>query len=155
MVDEIKSNLEPIAPEDMDMRSKFEEDAPKESPDDGAIETIPLREISEAKEDNKEKAQEQENFYDKILSKVKGSSSSDDDLDSPAVNDDAEIVSREKGAESKVQALLGIAEAKGVVYAVKVAKKLEDNYVLDELHDRMLGEEFHRALIQKGFIKDI
>ena len=155
MVDEIRSNLEPIAPEDLDTRGKFEEEALKEAPVENDVETVSAPEAVEMKEGAQETAQEKENFYDKILSKVKGSSTSNDDSDSQLINDDAEIVGKEKDVESRIQTLLGIAESKGVVYAVKVARKIEDNYVLDELHDRMLGEEFHKALIQKGFIKEI
>ena len=32
---------------------------------------------------------------------------------------------------------------------------MEDNYTLDEFHDRLLGEELHKALVDKGIIKEI
>ena len=44
---------------------------------------------------------------------------------------------------------------KGVVHAVKVARHLEDNYALDEFHDRMLADELHEALIKKGLIEEV
>ncbi len=46
--------------------------------------------------------------------------------------------------EEKVKNLLKIAKDKGVIYAVNVAKKMDDPYVLDRLHD---------VLTEKGFYK--
>jgi len=36
-----------------------------------------------------------------------------------------------------------------------VARHLQDNYALDEFHDRLLAQEFHDALIKKGLIEEI
>ena len=41
------------------------------------------------------------------------------------------------------------------LHAVKVARHLEDNYVLDEMHSRLLSQELHDALVKKGFLKDL
>lgn len=49
-----------------------------------------------------------------------------------------------KAPEEKIRKLLLIAEEKGVVYAVNVAKKMNDPYLLDTFHD---------ALAEKGFYK--
>ncbi|MFZ5981953.1 MAG: hypothetical protein ACOYS2_00020 [Patescibacteria group bacterium] len=165
MVDEIKSNLEPIEPSDLNLEDKFQggdESVSPSSPEEAsklpssqedvpeAVPEVAPEKFSEKKED----AGEKESFYRKILSGAKKSANSDDSADE-VTDDDLEVVKKEKEVENKIQALLGIVEARGVVYAVKVAKKLEDNYVLDELHDRMLSEKFHAALVAKGFIKDI
>ncbi len=46
--------------------------------------------------------------------------------------------------QAKVQKLLEVARQKGVIFAVKVAQKM-DPYILDTLHD---------ALVKEGFYKD-
>ncbi len=47
--------------------------------------------------------------------------------------------------EKKIEKLLELASSKGAVYAVAVAKKMDDPYVLDKLHD---------LLIEEGLSKD-
>mgnify|MGYP001591175717 CR=1 FL=1 len=46
--------------------------------------------------------------------------------------------------DQKIKKLLEIADDKGVVYAVNVAKKMDDPYILDTFHD---------ALLEKGYYK--
>lgn len=154
MVDEIKSNLEPIEESDLNLKEKFtgggikkETFAPlsaKEIKPLPAIEKIPAEE---------ERAPEKEETYAKILSKIPAvapaATTSDDDI-----KNDAQAANAEIDIESKITNLVQLAEAKGIPHAVKVARHMEDNYALDELHDRMLGEEFHNALVQKGMIKE-
>ena len=143
--------LEPITEEDLNLESKFgNPEAGKPFEEKGKIEKIvspsesePAKEIIPAEKDS---------AYDKILSKIKSgqtSNASDDD-----VKDDAQKVSEKQDAESQIQHLVDVAETKGVVYAVKVAQHLEDNYVLDMFHDRLLSVELHDALLSKGLIDE-
>lgn len=71
-----------------------------------------------------------------------------------SVADDARKTDWERNADNKVEALVRIAELKGIPHAVKVAKHLDDNYTLDEFHDRLLTEELHEALIRRGLIEE-
>lgn len=146
MPDEIKQNLESIEKNDLDLENKF-----KEKADTGEAKAENIS-MPEQKAEVKENAKEKEHFYSQILTQAKTQSAPQDDK---TVNDDAEILSREKDVEGKIQGLVNIAETKGVVHAVKVARHLEDNYVLDELHDRLLSEELHNALLKKGLIKEL
>lgn len=50
--------------------------------------------------------------------------------------------------EEKMKVLLEVAKKKGVVYAVNMAKKMNDPYILDALHD-ILAKEGH----YKDFLK--
>jgi hypothetical protein len=47
--------------------------------------------------------------------------------------------------------LLSLVETKGPEYAVRVAIKLNDYYVLDRMHDEM-SERFYDGLVAKGLI---
>jgi hypothetical protein len=92
---------------------------------------------------------EKDNTYNQILSKVKGSNVGDDE----GIKTDAEIILQKKmDAESNVQHLVDLALQKGVVHAVNVARHMDDNYVLDMMHDKMVSENFHRALMDKKLI---
>ena len=96
---------------------------------------------------------EKDSAYQKILSQLPSKSSVSNDKAN--VSADAKNISAETDYESKIIKLVAMAEHKGLVHAVKVAKHLEDNYVLDELHDRLLGDDLHAALVEKGIIKEL
>ena len=78
-----------------------------------------------------------------------------DDVNQEEVASDAEAGAQKSDAESQVQHLVDIAQQKGVMHAVRVARHMEDNYVLDAFHDSMLADELHDALMKKGMIKEI
>lgn len=144
--------LEPIEKEDLDLKNKFvgkveslKNNSPIESKEKelGKVEYA----AEESKEDMVEKKEE---TYSKILSQA----TSYKPADTENLEEDAKIVSAEKEAAVKVAKLVGLAKEKGVIYAVKVARRSEDNYTLDEFHDR-LAQELHSALAKEGLIKNI
>ncbi len=152
MVDEIKSNLEPIEESDLNLENKFVKggagtekaegvDMPENIP-----ETAPAPEVPERKEG----AMEKDSAYAKILAKIKSTATAARD----DVASDAKTAGEETDYESKIVKLVEIAETKGVAHAVKVAQHLEDNYMLDELHDRLLAQDLHDALVKKGMIME-
>lgn len=153
MVDEIKSNLEPIEESDLNLENKFVKGGAETKKADGAgipeniPEAIPTQETPERKEG----AMEKDSAYNKILAKMKTASSA---VHSDVLTD-AKAASEETDYESKIVKLVEIAETKGVAHAVKVAQHLEDNYTLDELHDRLLAEDLHNALVKKGMIREV
>ena len=154
MGDEQKINLEKI--DDADLRSEkqiFQRRSCRRK--EGAapalpkteVETVPTPETAERKEGVMEK----DDAYAKILANAKTSATSA----KSDVSADAKNLSEEVDYESKITKLVTIAESQGVLHAVKVARHLEDNYVLDELHDRLLGEDLHDALVKKGMITEV
>lgn len=50
--------------------------------------------------------------------------------------------------EKKIKKLLALAKSKGVIYAVNVAKKMDDPYVLDLLHDILAQEGYYKKFIK-------
>ena len=56
--------------------------------------------------------------------------------------------------EGQVKKLTFLAFEKGIKHSIKVARSLNDAYLLDELHDRLRGE-LHQELVGKGKLKDI
>lgn len=148
--------LEPIDESDLDTKQQFtgSAEASKKAAETG----VSKEEQSEAsakieKENPREVAKaEKDSSYNKILSKVKTqpqAQSSDDD-----VKTDAKKASEKTDLDSRVVSLVDLAMNKGVVHAVKVAQHLEDNYVLDMFHDKLMADELHDALLKKGLIKE-
>ena len=144
----MKSNLEPIEDNDLDFEARFRRPAndnfqEKEIPIHAAEKEMPT-EVSSAENDS---------AYGKILSKVQAQI--DDDVNQDELSQDAQALAQKTDAQSRVSYLIDIAGQKGVVYAVKVARQMEDNYVLDNFHDKLLGSELHDALVARGMIKEL
>jgi hypothetical protein len=149
-----KPNLEPIEEGDLNLREKFSnekelspEKAENFPPKTASVEFAPRPEGSFEK---KESQMEREQTYAKILAQSTNPTLSTDE----DVSQDAELTMKEKDAESKVNNLVSLAETKGVAHAVKVARHMEDNYILDEFHDKLLSSELHDFLAKKGLIKE-
>lgn len=144
--------LEPIEDADLDLKAKLtSENLPKTVmglPKEKKAEMIIQPEVGPGR---KEGSAEKEKTYSKILSKIKTHTRPIDD----EIASDAKTASDEDSAQNKVEKLVQLAMHKGVVHAVKVARHLEDNYILDEFHDRLMVQEFHDALVKKGLIKEI
>lgn len=62
----------------------------------------------------------------------------DDDLKAEAVEKAKRI--QTLGEEEKIEHLLGITKDKGIAFAVKVAKQMNDPFVLDTFHDILVKE---------------
>ena len=141
--------LEPIEEKDLDLESKFKAGkaeahfSEKEKPELKIEEKKPPEIVSGEKEET----------YEKILSKVQSHGA--ESHKGETIKNDAKNFMQKTDAESQIQHLVDVAMEKGVVYAVKVAKHLEDNYVLDMFHDKLLADELHDALLKKGLIKEL
>lgn len=51
--------------------------------------------------------------------------------------------------DQKLKKLLELAKEKGVIFAVQVAKKMNDPYLLDTLHDILAKEGYYQNFIKK------
>jgi hypothetical protein len=138
MPDEKVSHLETVGTEDFNTKQKFKP---------GAVE-MEKPAVFESQAEQKETKSESEALYQKILSTAQQSQAVTDDR---GVTSDAQAVSQKTDADSQVQQLVDLALTKGVVHAVKVAKKLGDFYVLDKVHDE-LTSRFYEALVEKGLV---
>lgn len=145
----IKSNLEPIEESDLDLEGKIK----RGSVDFSREETSPFANI-EQEFPQEVSSTEKDDAYGKILSKVQTTQFSDE-FDQTIIASDAKTGFEKMDAQSQVQHLVDIAGQKGVVHAVKVAQHMQDNYILDTFHDRMLADDLHDALVSKGMIEEI
>jgi len=67
------------------------------------------------------------------------------------IDSDAVAVSQATDAASVVSQLVGLAQVKGVAHAVEVARKLDDFYILDTMHDE-LADKLYDGLRAKGLV---
>lgn len=141
MSEEKSINLEPIEEKDLNTETKF-----KEGVLDGGVEKL-----FEGAEKAPEKIAEGESDYQKILSEVKQASGAGND---PEVKSDAAKVSEFQDADSQIQHLVQLALDKGIAHAVKVARHL-DYYSLDKLHDILLTDELHKALVERKLLPEV
>lgn len=156
------SNLEPIEEGDLNLKDKFlggtKPENILEKKGEPAISGVKKTEkvetplAPEKTVERKEGQAEKDAAYAKIVSMTTVSAEPSKEEEVAA---DARIASTEQDAEGKILNLVKLAEVKGLPHAVKVAKHLEDNYVLDEFHDRLLADELHKALVEKGLVKEI
>jgi hypothetical protein len=140
--------LEPIEEKDLDTAAKFGVKA-----EAGSVEH-PKDSVEAGKEKATEViSAEKDQAYQNILSKVQTQAPTVDP--SANVANDAKEASEKMDAESQIKHLVELASQKGVVHAVKVARHLESNYILDSFHDKLLSEELHKALLEKGLIQEL
>ena len=111
---------------------------------------VPTAEGPEAPETVSERV---EGKYHELLSRVTPATpspvNSDDDEHSAVL--DAKHIGALTDEASKVQKLLDLAQTKGVVHAVKVARSLRNYYVLDTMHDELSGK-LYQGMLEKGLI---
>lgn len=100
-------------------------------------------------------SEKEEGKYQELLDKVAPTKTATTSDDQAITEEDVILDAKHIGAltdeESKVQKLLDLASAKGVVHAVKVARSLKDYYALDQMHDA-LANKLYEGLLEKGMI---
>ena len=121
--------------------------------DDHGQETDIEKELSPSPEklaefdDVKETIPGQEAISKEELMKEVENMDSDDSLNMQAQSQAQDIKSLEE--EKKLKKLLDLARAKGVIYAVNVAKKMDDPYVLDKFHDLLAEQGYYKKFMKE------
>jgi len=146
-----KYNLEPIEESDLNLEGKLQHGSVGFSGNENNLESAPIV-ATEREKPQEISAGEKDSSYGKILSKVQ---TQNDDVNQEEISVDSKIGAQKSDAESQIQHLVDIAQQKGVLHAVKVARHMESNYILDTFHDRILADELHDALVKKGMIPEI
>lgn len=143
---------EPIAGRETDQKPEGEVFSSEQSAQEGVLEVFPL-ETREARETVAEKKEAQgEGTYQEILAKATTGSAASASTDEDVIADAHNISVALLDEESKIQKVLDLAETKGVVHAVKVARTLDDYYALDQVHDA-LANKLYEGLLVRGLIQ--
>jgi len=97
-----------------------------------------------------EKAPEKESSYEKIVSdglrREIELMDVDDNLKKQAEQKANQI--HALADDDKLKKLLVIAKEKGLVFAIKVAKSMNDPFILDTLHDALAKEGFYKDFVE-------
>ena len=67
----------------------------------------------------------------------------------------AKNIANIEDAEEQIGKLVDLAKHENPFLAIKVAKHLDNNYVLDSVHDELLEEKTRKILIEKGLLKEL
>lgn len=92
------------------------------------------------------------NVQTSAQSRSKPASISDEDS-ATAISADIKKI-KDLDVSRQVKILTALAFEKGIRHSIKVARGLNDAYLLDELHDKLVGE-LHDELVKKGKLKEI
>ncbi|MFA5925733.1 MAG: hypothetical protein WC831_02260 [Parcubacteria group bacterium] len=159
--------LEPIEKEDVDLKGKFtgQRESAVPSPEKNlikeekiaTIETPGKKEIEPAGPEKETGAEVQEEKISEKIETARKTISTHKPGTAAAITDDAKTIAGITEYEKKVEKLVELALQKGPEHAIKVAQHMDsnDNYTLDELHDRMIEDDLRKQLVQKGMLKDL
>ena len=106
------------------------------------------REIVERQEQQEQAA---EHAQQKI--KQKTATSSSDDESREEIKKQTQEIMNIQDADQQVEKIIELATRKGPYFAIKIAQKLDDNLVLDEVHDELVEDKVRKVLINKGLFK--
>ena len=77
------------------------------------------------------------------------------ELENSHIDNDAKIKASSEadvllnlGKKEKIEKLLHFAKTKGVIFSVHVAKKMEDPFLLDALHDALVKEGYYKNFLK-------
>lgn len=114
-----------------------------------------LEEISSPERDQEKKKEVMEAISQKGGAGKKDDSSDGGDQEDSTIQIHAEDISKIKDVEQQIDKLVKLAIQKDPFTAMKVAKSLDENYILDRTHDELVEEKTREALINKGLLKNI
>ena len=100
-----------------------------------------IEEVIEAEPSTEKEAPQESVDHRKIKAQIENTLL-DDDVKMQAQASAGDLQSLE--TKGKIEKLMQIAKEKGVVYAVAVAKKMNDPFILDTLHDMLAQEGYYR-----------
>jgi len=76
----------------------------------------------------------------------------DEDKKQEIMEDSKSIALMDEG--KRIQTLVTLALEKGIMHSIEVANSLKDPYILDMLHDKLIGE-LHDKLVKENKLKDL
>lgn len=126
---------------------------PMENVPTGVAEGAPMATQVESEVKPEAKSEVVETNFSDILSSASASGATTIPVDPVAVSVDAATVGQTMDVESRISQLMELATVKGVAHAVSVARKLNDFYILDKMHDD-LADKFYQALHDKGLLDE-
>lgn len=108
-------------------------------------ENLPIKESIEVISQEKENGEKEKNLTREEIKELREKieqADLDDSLTTQAESHANDLNSLKE--EQKLKKLLEIAKEKGIIFVVGVVKKMDDPYLLDILHDRLVREGYYK-----------
>jgi hypothetical protein len=107
------------------------------------------------KQDEKKVEQVIERSGEKLQQKTSSTTSSDDSDDTSNVNSDIEYhidEMKKLDVDDQVDHLVRVATQKSPILAMSIARHLQDNYILNEVHSDLTEDKIRNILDEKGLL---
>lgn len=79
----------------------------------------------------------------------------EDEAEKAAVKKHAEEIYAITDPAQQIEKIIQLATTRDPYYAVKVAQHLDDNYILNEVHDGLVEDKVRLELIKRGLLEEI
>lgn len=127
-----------------------------EKSEDGSAVENNLENISSPESDQEKKKEVMEAIQQKGNSGSDNDDDEDDDEEGHAIiHSHAKDIYEIKDIEQQIEKLVQLAVEKSPFIAIKVARHLDENYVLDQVHDKLVEDKTRKILIEKGLLESI
>ena len=107
---------------------------------------------------NKEEIKRQEKFSEVAKTATQRPAAKDegddDDEKKQQARQHAKEIAGIDDAEIQVDKVIELATNKDPYFAIKVAQHLDDNYLLDQVHDELVEDKVRSVLIEKGLLEE-
>ncbi len=115
---------------------------------------------------NKEKVQKSENALEKVherltdkpqpsTAKEVASQKEEKEKQKDYVKFQAKDISSIENPEDQIMKIVDLASKKDPYFAIKVAKHMDNNYILDRVHDNLIEDQVRDVLVKKGLLEEI
>lgn len=96
----------------------------------------------------------EEKKIEESRNKIKKAIPKSSDSNKAEIGRHAKEVAGLQDADQQIERLVALAQEKDPFLAIKVAQHLDNNFVLDQLHDGLLEENIRKVFVEKGFLKE-
>lgn len=117
------------------------------------------KELHEVIKQNQEEIKRQEHVSEVAEHKARQDAAVEEEIDDAdkkkEVRHHAEGIQEIDNAEEQIDKIVTLASSKDPYFAIKVAQHLDDNFVLDQVHDELIEDQVRSVLVEKGLLEEI
>ncbi|MEA1926020.1 MAG: hypothetical protein U9M90_02100 [Patescibacteria group bacterium] len=115
-----------------------------------------LNDIAQKNQEMVKKQEQQEQVAEHVQQKIKQQTAASDDGDDESkeeIREQTQEIMSIQDADQQIEKIIELATRKDPYFAIKIAQKLDDNFILDEVHDELIEDKVRKVLVSKGLLK--
>lgn len=112
-----------------------------------------LHGIAQKNQEMIKRQEQQEQAAEHAKQKVKQQTATSDDESKEEIKKQTQEIMNIQDADQQIEKIIELATRKDPYFAIKVAQGLDNNFVLDEVHDELVEDKVRKVLINKGLLK--